>query len=58
MARGQIVRRGSSFRVVVYAGRDPVTGKGRRLTGTAKTKPDAEKLLTRLLPRSTSSAAR
>ena len=33
----------------VYAGRDPVTGRERRLTGTARSRRDAEKLLTRLL---------
>ncbi len=50
MARGQIIPRGkASFRVMVYAGRDPVTRKERRLTGTARSRRDAEKLLTRLL---------
>ncbi|HYY81856.1 MAG TPA: site-specific integrase [Actinomycetes bacterium] len=50
MARGQIIPRGkSSFRVMVYAGRDPVTRKERRLTGTARSRREAEKLLTRLL---------
>ncbi|MGH8902541.1 MAG: hypothetical protein ACRDYA_12895 [Egibacteraceae bacterium] len=33
----------------VYAGQDPLTGKDRRLTGTAQTGKDAERLRTRLL---------
>ncbi len=42
-----------SFEVFVYAGRDPLTGKERRLTGTALTRKEAERLRTRLLGRLT-----
>jgi integrase len=50
MARGHITQReNGSYRVFVYAGRDPLTGKERRRTGSAPTKKEAEKLLTKLL---------
>jgi len=50
MARGHIQQRGNgSYRVHVYAGRDPVTGKLQYLSGTAVTKAEAERLRTRLL---------
>ncbi len=37
-----------SFRVVVYAGTDPLTGKPRQLRETVKTYDEAERTLTRL----------
>ncbi len=50
MAQGHIQEReNGTFRVLVYAGRDPLTGKERRLTGTRKTRREAEVLLTELL---------
>ncbi len=50
MARGHIrTRPNGTFQVLVYAGRDPVTMRQRYLSGTAKTRKDAEKLLTSLL---------
>lgn len=50
MARGHIQRRDNgTYRMLVYAGRDPLTGKDRRLTGTTKTRKEAERLRTRLL---------
>ncbi|HKE99037.1 MAG TPA: Arm DNA-binding domain-containing protein, partial [Actinomycetes bacterium] len=44
-----IKKRGSSWWVVVYAGRDPLTGKKRQKTGTARTRPEARELEARLL---------
>ncbi|MGH8933467.1 MAG: tyrosine-type recombinase/integrase [Egibacteraceae bacterium] len=49
MARGSIRERAGSFEVNVYAGRDPLTGKERRRTGTRKTRREAEALLAKLL---------
>ena len=50
MARGHIRKRANgSYEVFIYAGRDPLTGKERRRTGTAKTRKEAEVLRTRLL---------
>jgi integrase len=50
MARGHIQQRGNgTWRVHVYAGRDPVTGTPQYLTGTAKTLREAERLRTKLL---------
>lgn len=50
MGRGYIRQRGNgSYQVIVYAGQDPLTGKDRRLTGTAQTRKEAERLRTRLL---------
>jgi len=37
-----------SYRVVVYAGTDPLTGKPRQLRETVKAYDEAEKALTRL----------
>ncbi len=37
------------FRVRVYAGEDPLTGKSLYLTGSATTEREAEKIRTRLL---------
>jgi hypothetical protein len=34
-------QRGDAWQVTVHAGRDPVTGKRRNLTGTALTKREA-----------------
>lgn len=48
--RGHIHQRpNGTYRVIVYAGRDPVTRRERRLTGTARTPREAERLRTRLL---------
>jgi integrase len=49
-ARGHIHQRpNGTYRVIVYAGRDPFTRRERRLTGTATTPREAERLRTRLL---------
>lgn len=47
--RGLIRQRGKSHQVIVYGGHDPVTGKEIRLSGTARTVREAEKLKTQLL---------
>ena len=48
--RGHIqLRSNGTFRVHVYAGRDPITKKPRYLTETARTYDEAEKVQTRLL---------
>ena len=48
-SRGHIATLPSgSYRVVVYAGRDPLTGKARQVRETHRTWPEAEKALTRL----------
>lgn len=47
--RGHIRQRGGSFQVLVYAGTDPLTGKPNYLTESTRTRPAAEKALTRLL---------
>jgi hypothetical protein len=39
-----IKKRGDRWRVVVYAGRDPLTGRKRQKTGTAATKAEARQL--------------
>jgi integrase len=44
-----IKKRGNSWWVVVYAGRDPLTGKKRQKTGTARTRTEARQLEARLL---------
>src|SRR5215213_5550780 len=49
MAEGFIRQRGSAWQVIVHAGHDPVTGKRRNLTGTARTKREAQALRARLL---------
>jgi integrase len=50
MARGHITKRANgTYRVFVYAGKDPLTGKERRLTATAATLKEAERLRTKLL---------
>jgi hypothetical protein len=49
MAEGFIRQRGNSWQVIVHAGRDPLTGKRRNLTGTARTKREAQALRARLL---------
>src|SRR6266700_254205 len=43
-----VFRRGDRYRVIVYAGIDPVTGKQRRVTSTADTPREAVKLRARL----------
>jgi hypothetical protein len=49
-ARGHIHQRpNGTYQVIVYAGRDPFTRCERRLTGTANTPREAERLRTRLL---------
>jgi integrase len=49
MTEGFIRQRGNAWQVIVHAGRDPVTGKRRNLTGTARTKREAQALRARLL---------
>jgi integrase len=49
MAEGYIRQRGETWQVIVHAGHDPITGKRRNLTGTARTKRDAQALRARLL---------
>jgi integrase len=49
MAEGFIRQPGNAWQVIVHAGRDPVTGKRRNLTGTARTKREAQALRARLL---------
>src|SRR6266516_215629 len=50
MARGHVSRRpNGTWRVLVYAGRDPVTKKPIYLTATGKTEAEAERLRTKLL---------
>jgi len=49
MAEGFIRQRGNAWQVIVHAGRDPLTGKRRNLTGTARTKHEAQALRARLL---------
>jgi len=44
-----IKKRGNHWWVVVYAGRDPLTGKKRQKTGTAATKGEARQLEARLV---------
>jgi Arm DNA-binding domain len=44
-----IKKRGNSWWVVVYTGRDPLTGKKRQKTGTAKTRAEARQLEARLI---------
>jgi hypothetical protein len=47
--RGHIeTLRSGSFRAIVYAGVDPLTGRGHQLKGTYKTREEAEKALTRM----------
>jgi integrase len=47
--RGFVRRRGNSYQVLVYAGADPLTGKDRYLTGSARSEREVEKIRTRLL---------
>jgi integrase len=49
MAEGYIRQRGNAWQVIVHAGHDPITGKRRNLTGTARTKREAQALRARLL---------
>ncbi len=42
-------QRGNAWQVIVHAGHDPITGKRRNLTGTARTKREAQALRARLL---------
>lgn len=50
MGSGHIVRRGDAWRVMVYAGRDPVTGRKRQVTQTVRgTKKDAERVRNEML---------
>ena len=44
-----IKKRGNSWWVVVYAGRDPLTGKKRQKTGTTKTRAEARQLEAKLI---------
>lgn len=47
-ARGSIERRGNSFRVKVYAGIDPLTGKRLYLSESTTDEKEAQRILTRL----------
>jgi integrase len=47
--RGEIERRGNSFRIKVYAGVDPITGKRLYLTESTTDEKEAERIRTRLL---------
>jgi integrase len=49
MAEGYMRQRGNAWQVIVHAGHDPITGKRRNLTGTARTKREAQALRARLL---------
>lgn len=49
MARGHVRKHGNRWEVRIRAGSDPVTGKPKVITRTARTLKDAEKLRTRLL---------
>jgi integrase len=49
MAAGYIRQRGQTWQVIVHAGHDPITGERRNLTGTARTKREAQALRARLL---------
>ena len=44
-----IYKRGKSWRVIVYVGRDPMTGKQLRKSGSAPTRSEAKLLETRLV---------
>lgn len=44
-----IRKRGTSWRAIVYAGRDPLSGRKRQKTGTAKTRAEAKQLEARLI---------
>ena len=44
-----IKKRGNSWWVVVYTGRDPLTGKKRQKTGTARTRAEARQLEARFI---------
>lgn len=46
--RGSIERRGNSFRVKVYAGLDPLTGRWLYLTDSSTDEREAERIRTRL----------
>jgi hypothetical protein len=48
-ARRAIKKRGNSWWVVVYTGRDPLTGKKRQKTGTAKIRAEARQLEAKLI---------
>ena len=49
MAEGYIRQRVNAWQVIVHAGHDPITGKRRNLTGTARSKREAQALRARLL---------
>ena len=50
MASGSLVKRGNSWRVMVYAGRDPVTGRKRQVTRTVQgTRKEAEAVRNEML---------
>src|SRR5215211_4001942 len=46
---GVIYKRGKSWRVIVYVGRDPMTGKQLRKSGSAPTRAEAKLLEARLV---------
>jgi integrase len=49
MGEGYIRQRGNTWQVIVHAGRDPITGKRRNLTGTTRTKREAQALRAQLV---------
>jgi len=49
MGEGYIRQRGNAWQIIVHAGRDPLTGKRRNLTGTARTKREAQALRAQLV---------
>jgi integrase len=49
MGEGHIRQRGNAWQVIVHAGRDPLSGKRRNLTGTARTKREAQALRAQLV---------
>jgi integrase len=48
-SRGHIQKRGNSYRVSVWAGVDPLTGKDMRLSESTTDEAEAQRILTRLL---------
>jgi integrase len=46
--RGSIRKRGNSLQVLVYAGRDPLTGRRMYLSDSTTNEAEAQRILTRL----------
>lgn len=55
--KGSVTKRGDSWRVFVDAGTDPVTGRRRRMTGSARTKREAYEIRNRFLAELATGAA-